>query len=92
MRDTEEFLEVCSEDAVRMGLNDGQWVKVESRRGSVKTRIKISKKVSPGLVFMSFHFPDSTNTNVLTINATDPLAGTAEFKACAVRITAIQNE
>jgi len=48
--------------------------------------VKISKKLYQGLLFMTFHFPDKVNTNLLTINATDPLAGTAEFKACAVKI------
>ena len=40
----------------------------------------------PGLVFMTLHFPDDVDTNRLTIDATDPLSGTAEFKACAVRV------
>ena len=40
----------------------------------------------PGLVFMTLHFPDQVETNNLTIDATDPKSGTAEFKASAVRI------
>jgi formate dehydrogenase major subunit len=39
-----------------------------------------------GLVFMTLHFPDQVETNVLTIDAWDPKSGTAEFKATAVRI------
>ncbi len=89
MKDAEEFLEICQEDAAKLGLSDGDTVRVESRRGMVTTKVKISKKVSSGLVFMTFHFPDQANTNQLTISATDPLAGTAEFKACAVRIEPI---
>jgi anaerobic selenocysteine-containing dehydrogenase len=38
------------------------------------------------LVFMTFHFPDEVETNLLTIDATDPRSGTAEFKAAAVRV------
>jgi predicted molibdopterin-dependent oxidoreductase YjgC len=38
------------------------------------------------VVFMTLHFPDDVATNLLTINATDPRSGTAEFKACAVRV------
>nr|WP_240675850.1 molybdopterin dinucleotide binding domain-containing protein [Ammoniphilus sp. CFH 90114] len=90
IKDAEEFLEISREDAEQLGLKEGEFVRVTSRRGTVKTKVKISKKVCPGLVFMSFHFPDQTNTNQLTINATDPLAGTAEFKACAVRIEPLQ--
>lgn len=90
IKDAEEFLEISQEDAGKLGLSEGDLARVTSRRGMVETKIKISKKVYPGLVFMSFHFPDQTNTNRLTINATDPLAGTAEFKACAVRIEPLQ--
>ena len=43
-------------------------------------------RLRPGLVFMSFHFPELVATNVLTIDATDPKSGTAEFKATAIRI------
>jgi anaerobic selenocysteine-containing dehydrogenase len=43
----------------------------------------------PGLAFMTLHFPDDVETNVLTINATDPKSGTAEFKATAIRVEPI---
>lgn len=86
MKNMEEFLEICADDADKIGISDGDEVRVSSRRGTVTTKVKISDKVSPGLVFMSFHFPDVVNTNVLTINAADPASGTAEFKACAVKI------
>jgi anaerobic selenocysteine-containing dehydrogenase len=42
-----------------------------------------------GVVFMTLHFPDDVETNVLTINASDPRSGTAEFKACAVSVVAV---
>ncbi|RKD23243.1 formate dehydrogenase [Ammoniphilus oxalaticus] len=86
IRNAEEGLEIHAEDAEAYQFNDGDPVKVSSRRGQVLTKIKISKKVPRGLVFMTFHFPDQTPTNELTINATDPLSGTAEFKSSAVRI------
>src|SRR5699024_7206270 len=86
IKDAEERLEINAEDAAAYHFNDRDPVKVISRRGQVVTKIKISNKVPQGLVFMTFHFPDQVNTNVLTLNATDPIAGTAEFKACAVRI------
>jgi predicted molibdopterin-dependent oxidoreductase YjgC len=46
----------------------------------------VDPALRPGLVFMTLHFPDQVDTNVLTIEATDPKSGTAEFKATAVRI------
>lgn len=86
VKNAEEALEIHADDAAKYGFIDGEQVKVSSRRGSLVTKIKISKKQPVGLVFMSFHFPDQASTNVLTNSATDPLAGTAEFKACAVKI------
>lgn len=46
----------------------------------------ITPAMREGLVFMTFHFPDQVDTQLLTIDATDPIAGTAEYKAAAVRI------
>lgn len=86
VKDPEESLEIHAEDAAAYQFNDGDKVKVRSRRGEVVTKIKISKKQPRGLVFMTFHFPDQADTNLLTLNATCPLAGTAEYKACAVAI------
>jgi predicted molibdopterin-dependent oxidoreductase YjgC len=86
VKDPEEALEIHAEDAATYQLEDGDKVRVRSRRGEVVTKIKISKKQPRGLVFMTFHFPDQADTNLLTLNATCPLAGTAEFKACAVQI------
>ena len=59
-----------------------------SRRGGGRSRRRYTSTTAlrPGLVFMTFHFPDQVDTNVLTIEATDPKSGTAEFKATAVRI------
>jgi len=81
-----ESLELSPEDAVRYGLVDGEMVRVTSRRGSVVTPVRIDRGLRPGLVFMTPHFTDEVDTNALTIDATDPRSGTAEFKASAVRI------
>jgi predicted molibdopterin-dependent oxidoreductase YjgC len=81
-----EALELSPADAVRFGVVDGEVVRVSSRRGSVVTPVRIDRGLRPGLVFMTPHFTDEVDTNVLTIDATDPRSGTAEFKASAVRI------
>jgi predicted molibdopterin-dependent oxidoreductase YjgC len=81
-----ESLELSPEDAARYGVVDGDVVRVSSRRGSVVTPVRIDRGLRPGLVFMTPHFTDEVDTNVLTIDATDPRSGTAEFKASAVRI------
>jgi anaerobic selenocysteine-containing dehydrogenase len=61
-------------------------VRISSRRGSVVAPVHIDKALRPGLTFMTFHFPDDVATNMLTSDRVDPLVGTAEFKATAVRI------
>jgi formate dehydrogenase major subunit len=81
-----ESLDISPEDAERMLLEEGEIVRVSSRRGSVETPVHIDASLRPGLTFMTFHFPDQVDTNLLTIDVTDPKSGTAEFKACAVRV------
>src|SRR5918995_1024993 len=87
VKDNEELLEICAEDAGEYGIEDGDMVQVSSRRGTVpQVRARVTDRVRPGLLFMGYSFPDQVPTNVLTINAVDPQSGTAELKACAVKI------
>jgi predicted molibdopterin-dependent oxidoreductase YjgC len=81
-----ESLDISPEDAERLGLAEGERVRVVSRRGAVETPIRIDASLRPGLTFMTLHFQDDVATNLLTIDATDPKSGTAEFKATAIRI------
>jgi predicted molibdopterin-dependent oxidoreductase YjgC len=81
-----ETIDVSPEDATRMGLIEGQSVRIRSRRGSVVAPVHIDEALRPGLTFMTFHFPDDVATNMLTSDEVDPLVGTAEFKATAICI------
>jgi predicted molibdopterin-dependent oxidoreductase YjgC len=81
-----ETIDVSPEDAAALGLAEGERVRVVSRRGSVEAPVRVDEGLRPGLVFMTLHFPEEVETNRLTIDATDPKSGTAEFKASAVRI------
>ena len=81
-----EALEISPEDAAHLGIADGDAVRVTSRRGSVVAPARVERSLRPGVVFMTLHFPDEVPTNLLTIDAADPRSGTAEFKACAVRV------
>jgi formate dehydrogenase major subunit len=83
---TREALLISPADGARLGIHDGERVRVSSRRGSVEAPIRFEESLRPGLAFMTLHFPDQVATNVLTIDATDPKSGTAEFKASAIRI------
>jgi formate dehydrogenase major subunit len=61
-------------------------VRVVSRRGAVTAPVRLDPGLRRGLAFMTMHFPDQVDTNALTIDATDPRSGTAEFKATAIRV------
>jgi formate dehydrogenase major subunit len=81
-----EAIELAPADAERYGVRDGERVRIVSRRGAVEAPVHLDAGLRPGLAFMTFHFPDEVETNVLTIDATDPVSGTAEFKATAIRV------
>jgi formate dehydrogenase major subunit len=84
-----EALRVSPEDGARYGLTDGGRARVVSRRGAVEAPVAFDVTLRPGLAFMNLHFPDVVETNMLTIDATDPKSGTAEFKATAIRVEAV---
>lgn len=80
-----EHLDIHPEDAARLGLDEGSGVRVTSRRGSIVARVRRTDDVSPGEVFMSFHFPD-VPANVLTSEKTDEVTDCPEYKVTAVRL------
>ncbi len=81
-----ESIDLSPEDATRLNVADGERVRVVSRRGAVEVPARVDEALRPGLAFMTLHFQDEVATNVLTIDATDPKSGTAEFKATAIRV------
>jgi formate dehydrogenase major subunit len=81
-----ETIDISPADADRLSIADGEVVRISSPRGTVDAPARIDPSLRAGLVFMTMHFPDEVDVNQLTIDATDPRSGTAEFKAAAVRI------
>jgi len=81
-----ETLELSPEDFERLGLGEGEIVRVCSRRGCVEAPVAPEATLRPGLAFMTLHFPDEVDTNVLTLDTWDTKSGTAEFKATAIRV------
>lgn len=81
----EERVEVNPDDAARLGLADGDWVRVSSRRGTIESRAWVTDRVGRGLVFMTFHYAEALS-NVLTNTAVDPVAQSPELKVCAVSV------
>jgi formate dehydrogenase major subunit len=84
----EESLEMNPVDAEKLGIEEGDAIRVSSRRGSLVTKAQITLRVPPGLTFITFHFSESPG-NVLTNSASDPITGTPELKVCAVQVEKI---
>jgi predicted molibdopterin-dependent oxidoreductase YjgC len=80
-----ERVRLHPKDARRLGIDDGEVVRVVSRRGSVEVEAEITKATKPGTVFMTFHFPE-TRTNLLLSSAADEYTGCPEYKVSAVRL------
>jgi formate dehydrogenase major subunit len=73
------------DDAAAMGIADGDFVRITSRRGSIELRAKLSHRDTPGTCFIPFHFREAA-ANVLTIDEIDPFGKIPEFKFCAVKV------
>ena len=81
-----ETLNLSPEDAKNLGFGEGEVAKVSSRRGSLNVPVHVDETLREGLAFMTLHFPEQVETNILTLDAWDPKSGTAEFKATAIRV------
>ena len=79
-------LDVNPDDAERLGIIDGEIVRVSSPRGSVEMAIRLQPDIPVGLSFATYHFPELVDINLLTNDEWDPRSGTSEFKAAAIRI------
>ncbi len=79
------FFEVHAEDAAALGIADGDWARLVSRRGALEARAHVSDRVYPGLVWMALHFAQA-RVNWLTHDVGDSLIGTPEYKVSAVRV------
>ncbi len=83
-----ETADISPVDAQNLGIEQGEVIRVSSRRGAVDVVAKITEDVPQGLVWMAFHFREN-NANWITNAAFDPISKTAEYKACAVQIQKI---
>ena len=82
----ENFCEVNPADAKKIGVKDGDRIKVMTRRGELTVKANVGDKVMAGRLWMPFHYPESP-TNVLTNSAFDNITRTAEYKVCAAKIS-----
>jgi formate dehydrogenase major subunit len=81
----EDVLEIHPHDAEQRGVRDGDWVRLKSRAGETTLRAEITDRVSPGVVYTTFHHPD-TQANVITTDFSDWATNCPEYKVTAVQV------
>ncbi|MDE3117180.1 MAG: molybdopterin-dependent oxidoreductase, partial [Pseudomonadota bacterium] len=81
-----DVLEIHPHDAEDRGIADGDWVKLASRTGDTSLRARITTRVAPGVVYTTFHHPD-TQTNVVTTELSDWATNCPEYKVTAVEVS-----
>jgi formate dehydrogenase major subunit len=82
---SEDRLEIHPHDAQERGVKDGDWVGIESRAGQTVLRAAVTEKVQPGVVYTTFHFPES-GANVITTDSSDWATNCPEYKVTAVQV------
>jgi assimilatory nitrate reductase catalytic subunit len=78
--------------ATKLGIADGDWIMVESRRGDCTLRAQVVKTIRPDTVFIPYHWAGPRSANQLTISAQDPISKIPEYKVCAVRLKKAERE
>ncbi len=86
----ESIIELNEEDAAKYGIPEKAKIKLSSRRGEMIARVLVTDRITPGVVFGGFHYPDEQNVNNLTITALDPVAKIPEYKVCAVKVELVE--
>ena len=81
-----DLLEIHPHDAEQRGVRDGDWVRLDSRAGSTSLRAHITDRVAPGVVYTTFHHPD-TQANVVTTDISDWATNCPEYKVTAVQVS-----
>ena len=82
----EDVLEIHPHDAEQRGVRDGDWVKLDSRAGGTALRARITDRVAPGVVYTTFHHPE-TQANVVTTEFSDWATNCPEYKVTAVQVS-----
>ena len=82
---SEDRLEIHPVDAEDRGILDGDWVGIQSRAGDTVLRAVVSERMQPGVVYTTFHFPES-GANVITTDNSDWATNCPEYKVTAVQV------
>jgi len=84
----EDVLEIHPHDAAERGVNEGDWVGIQSRAGETVLRATLTERVQPGVVYTTFHFPES-GANVITTDNSDWATNCPEYKVTAVQVVRV---
>jgi formate dehydrogenase major subunit len=87
---SEDRLEIHPDDAEHRGIGDGDWVGLSSRTGDTLMRAMLSERMAPGVVYTTFHFPES-GANVVTTEHSDWATNCPEYKVTAVEVVRVEN-
>jgi formate dehydrogenase major subunit len=87
----EDVLEIHPHDAEVRGIADGDWVGLTSRAGDTVLRARVSERIAPGVVYTTFHFPE-TNANVVTTENSDWATNCPEYKVTAVEVVLVNQK
>jgi assimilatory nitrate reductase catalytic subunit len=82
----EPLIEMHPQLAAQLGIKDGDWTTVESRRGAITLQAQVVTTIRPDTIFIPYHWPGEKSANQLTIAAFDPISKIPEYKVCAVRL------
>ena len=84
----EDIVEIHPHDAEERGVVDGDWIGITSRAGETVLRAKVSERMQAGVIYTTFHHPES-GANVITTDNSDWATNCPEFKVTAVQVTKV---
>jgi len=85
---SEDLLEIHPHDAEERGIEHGDWVGVQSRTGEIVLRANVTERIQPGVVYTTFHFPE-TGANIVTTDNSDWATNCPEYKVTAVQVVKV---
>ncbi len=85
----QDLVEIHPHDAEERGIGANDWVRLQSRSGATLMRVQITDRVPPGVVYTTFHFPES-GANILTTENSDWATNCPEYKVTAVQLTRVK--
>jgi assimilatory nitrate reductase catalytic subunit len=86
------YVELHPDLALRLGIGEGDPVRVTSRRGEMVAPARLSEAIRPDTVFAPFHYPGLERANSVTSDALDPVSRMPQFKVCAVRVEPVARD